>query len=229
MLLTVIRDRKRLLWNLFIRRISSILEYNQKWIHLESLYRKMANQCWSDSHMIYLLPIRAHKVCYTLSGVVNCSKTCIPHATKVTNSSFYSKPSSFCCACQPGTHGKPGSPGIPGRDGRDGRDGNQGVPGITGPMGPPGLQGPEGEPGIQGPSGQKGEQGETGTSGTPGTPGVMSYKNWKECAWKNVNDDKDHGLIKVTGLCTMQLLLLKIISACCTIKLCRRNTGFAAL
>jgi len=24
----------------------------------------------------------------------------------------------------------------------------------------------------------------------------MPFKNWKECAWKNVNDDKDHGLIK---------------------------------
>ena len=25
----------------------------------------------------------------------------------------------------------------------------------------------------------------------------MSYKNWKECTWKNLNDGKDHGLIKV--------------------------------
>jgi len=24
----------------------------------------------------------------------------------------------------------------------------------------------------------------------------MPFKNWKECAWKNVNDGKDHGLIK---------------------------------
>jgi len=24
----------------------------------------------------------------------------------------------------------------------------------------------------------------------------MSYKNWKECVWKNVNDGKDNGLIK---------------------------------
>ncbi|KAL9975725.1 hypothetical protein ACROYT_G012918, partial [Oculina patagonica] len=105
-------------------------------------------------------------------------------------------PSSYCCACQPGTHGKPGSPGIPGRDGRDGRDGNQGTPGMTGHVGPPGLQGPKGEPGIQGPSGQKGEREETGTNAIPDTPGAMSHKNWKECAWKNVNDNKDNGLIK---------------------------------
>jgi len=24
----------------------------------------------------------------------------------------------------------------------------------------------------------------------------MAYKNWKECAWKNLNEGKDHGLIK---------------------------------
>ncbi len=64
-------------------------------------------------------------------------------------------------------------------------------------MGPPGLQGPKGEPGIQGRSGQKGERGETGTSAISETPGAMSYKNWKECAWKDLNDDKDNGLIKV--------------------------------
>ncbi|KAL9975756.1 hypothetical protein ACROYT_G012950 [Oculina patagonica] len=59
-----------------------------------------------------------------------------------------------------------------------------------------GLQGPKGELGVHGPSGQKGERGETGTSGCPGTPGTMSYKNWKECAWQNLNDQTDYGLIK---------------------------------
>ena len=126
------------------------------------------------------------------------------YARTVTDLLFCSKSSSFCCACQPGTHGKPGSPGIPERDGLDGRDGNQGIPGRTGPVGPPGLQGPKGEPGIQGPSGHKGERGE---SGAPGT-GLMFPKNWKECVWKDLNDDKDHGLIKVAGLYMMQLLLI---------------------
>ena len=51
------------------------------------------------------------------------------------------------------------------------------------------------------PPGQKGQRGESGTSGIPGTPGVMFYKNWKECTWKNLNDDKDHGLIKVSLFC----------------------------
>ncbi|XP_020623600.1 collagen triple helix repeat-containing protein 1-like [Orbicella faveolata] len=95
-------------------------------------------------------------------------------------------PSSFCCAYQPGTHGKPGTPGVPGRDGRDGCDGNQGPAGMTGPVGPPGLQG---ETGAKGPSGQKGERGDV-------APGRMSHRNWKDCAWKDLNDDKDNGLIK---------------------------------
>lgn len=100
-------------------------------------------------------------------------------------------------------HGKPGTPGPPGRDGRDGRDGAkgdqgiagnagpQGLPGVIGPAGATGKDGAKGELGAQGPHGQKGERGE------PGNPGMMRFKNWKECAWKNVNDDRDNGLIKV--------------------------------
>ena len=32
----------------------------------------------------------------------------------------------------------------------------------------------------------------------------MFYKNWKECAWNNLDDDKDNGLIKVKGTCRLQ-------------------------
>jgi len=117
-------------------------------------------------------------------------------------------PLRFCYGGTPGMHGKPGSPGVPGRDGRDGRDGakgDQGSPGKIGPQGLPGVMGPagvngkdgaKGEAGIQGPPGQKGERGESGARGLPGTPGLMPLKNWKECAWKNLNDGKDNGLIK---------------------------------
>ena len=61
---------------------------------------------------------------------------------------------------------------------------------MTGSAGPPGLQGTKGETGAQGPSGQKGESG-------VGTSGVIPHRNWKECAWKDLNEDKDNGLIKV--------------------------------
>ena len=112
----------------------------------------------------------------------------------------------FWCGGVPGMHGKPGSPGLPGRDGRDGREGAkgdqgssgkigpQGPPGVTGSVGVKGKDGAKGEPGVQGPPGPKGERGQ---SGHPGNPGLMPFKNWKECAWKDLNDDKDSGLIKV--------------------------------
>ncbi|XP_020623543.1 collagen triple helix repeat-containing protein 1-like [Orbicella faveolata] len=93
----------------------------------------------------------------------------------------------FCYGGIPGMHGKPGSPGAPGRDGRDGRDGAKGDEGSSGKTGP---QGPPGTPGINGKNGAKGEP------GIQGPPGLMSYKNWKECAWKDLNDGKDNGLIK---------------------------------
>ena len=67
--------------------------------------------------------------------------------------------------------------------------------------GPPGLQGAKEDTGAQRPSGQKRERGD-------GTSGVMFYKNWKECAWKDLNDDKDNGLIKVINICRKQKLKL---------------------
>ena len=117
----------------------------------------------------------------------------------------YQQPPPYFYAGMPGMHGKPGLPGAPGRDGRDGREGvkgDRGSPGKTGPQGPPGLKGTpgvKGEPGVRGPPGQKGQRGESGKNGIPGNPGVMSFKNWKECEWKNLNEEKDHGQIKVNS------------------------------
>lgn len=112
--------------------------------------------------------------------------------TKQTSSNMQSPP--FC-----GFGGIPGMHGLPGRDGRDGREGakgDPGSPGKTGPQGPTGVNGKDGakgEPGVRGPSGPKGERGQ---SGQPGNPGLMPFKNWKECAWNKLNDDKDNGLVK---------------------------------
>lgn len=118
---------------------------------------------------------------------------------KTSSFHFANQKPPFCYGGIPGIHGKPGTPGLPGRDGRDGRDGakgDQGTPGSTGPQGPPG---PNGSPGIDGKDGAKGEPGVQGPPGPKGEPGPMSYKNWKECVWKNINDDKDSGLVKVSG------------------------------
>lgn len=79
----------------------------------------------------------------------------------------------------------PGFPGVPGTPGRDGRDGTPGRIGNPGPRGLPGSQGPPGATGVKGPKGSMGPQGRPG-----------SHSNWKECSWKNINDGKDHGLIR---------------------------------
>ena len=91
---------------------------------------------------------------------------------------FKSKaPGSSSCAVS----GVPGVPGVPGLNGRDGAKGNRG------PVGAPGKMGP------QGPAGPKGDQGAKGDQGTT----QVSQKNWKQCAWKDLNDGRDYGLIKV--------------------------------
>ena len=67
-----------------------------------------------------------------------------------------------------------------------GKTGPQGPPGDKGPVGVKGEDGAKGEPGVQGPPGKKWEL------------SPMPLKNWKECAWKSLNDGKDIGLIKVS-------------------------------
>lgn len=75
-------------------------------------------------------------------------------------------------------------------------------------MGPRGDRGYDGKQGGQGPPGPKGTQGATGPAGPPGAKRHAGYKdlqvppgtlgsNWKQCVFKNLNDDKDTGLIKV--------------------------------
>ena len=109
---------------------------------------------------------------------------------------FFLLQASLSCCCG----GIPGMHGLPGRDGRDDREGpkgDPGSPGKTGPRGPAGVNGKDGakgEPGVQGPLGPKGERGQ---SGHPGNPGLIPFKNWKECAWNKLNDNKDNGLVKV--------------------------------
>jgi len=61
---------------------------------------------------------------------------------------------------------------------------------MTRPAEPPGLQGAKRETWAQGPNGQNGERGN-------GASGLITQRNWKECAWKNLDDNKDNGLIKV--------------------------------
>ena len=66
------------------------------------------------------------------------------------------------------------------KDGRDGRDGKDGRDGLNGNNGKNGLNGLDGKPGSS-----------VADSG---------LKNWRECAWYNINEDKDIGLVKVITL-----------------------------
>jgi len=73
------------------------------------------------------------------------------------------------------------------------------MPGSPGPAGPAGIAGSPGPQGSTGPRGDKGDAGKPGTEGLPGPqgpPGALE-SNWKQCVWKNLDDDKDTGLIKV--------------------------------
>ena len=69
-----------------------------------------------------------------------------------------------------------GTPGIPGTPGTPGTHGN---PGCDGPQGPP---------------------------GPPGPPGEASHpaqgSRWKQCTWKDTNDDRDSGIVHVRMLRT---------------------------
>ena len=72
------------------------------------------------------------------------------------------------------------------KDGRDGRDGRNGLNGVNG------SDGENGKDGINGLDGKDGKDGKDGQ------PGEFVFKNWKECAWNNIDDGRQSGLIKVT-------------------------------
>ena len=102
------------------------------------------------------------------------------------------------CSCAPGIPGIPGSPGPAGPAGAAGSPGPRGQAGDkgeAGTLGTPGSTGREGPQGIKGDAGDKGSQGAPGPQGLPGTLG----SNWKQCVFKNLNDDRDIGLVKVNN------------------------------
>jgi len=120
----------------------------------------------------------------------------------------------FCgqtsCGCAAGFPGFPGIPGSAGPAGVAGSPGNRGPEGPMGPRGSKGdegtrgrrgVQGPKGATGLSGPAGARGSRGEKGARGPQGPPGPkgangLVVKNWKQCVYKNLNDDRDTGLIK---------------------------------
>ena len=93
------------------------------------------------------------------------------------------------CFCAPGIPGIPGSPGPAGLAGVAGSPA-----GPAGPRGDKGEAGSAGSPGNKGDTGARGSQGPSGPKGAPGS----FRRNWKQCVFKKMYDDRDSGLIKVT-------------------------------
>ena len=61
------------------------------------------------------------------------------------------------------------------QNGRDGRDGHDGRNGLDGRNGRDGYNGKDGKNGMD----------------------CRAKRNWRECAWNNIDDGRDYGLIKV--------------------------------
>ena len=72
-----------------------------------------------------------------------------------------------------------------------------GVPGVPGVPGLNGRDGAKGDRGPEGPSGKTGPQGLEGAKGAKGDQAQVPLRNWKQCAWKDLYDGRDYGLIKV--------------------------------
>lgn len=85
------------------------------------------------------------------------------------------------------------SPSRDGRDGRDGRNGIDGKNGRDGMDGKDGVNGIDGKDGKNGKDGVNGVDGKDGKNGKNGNNGFSS--NWKECAWKDLNENKDNGVV----------------------------------
>ena len=48
-----------------------------------------------------------------------------------------------------------------------------------------------------GPPGPMGEKGTQGKKGEQGPSAAVPQRNWKQCVWRELNDGRDYGLIKV--------------------------------
>ena len=79
--------------------------------------------------------------------------------------------------------------------------GPRGIKGEEGVRGHAGSKGSQGAPGKEGSPGNKGEAGSQGPPGPPGPKGAEAsfVRNWKQCVFKNLNDGRDNGLIKVNS------------------------------
>ena len=89
------------------------------------------------------------------------------------------------------------------------------MPGSPGPAGPTGVAG---LPGPRGCTGNKGDEGKAGSQGLPGPQGPPGLGgNWKQCVFKNLNEGKDTGLIKVNIELTSSFHLINHVNSHLTV------------
>ena len=55
-----------------------------------------------------------------------------------------------------------------------------------------------GKDGIDGKKGNDGVNGTNGVDGKDGKDGKDFTRNWKQCAWNKIYDDRDSGIVKVS-------------------------------
>ena len=78
-------------------------------------------------------------------------------------------------------------------------------------MGPKGLEGSKGGQGPVGPPGKMGPKGSQGDKGEKGLSGLVPQRNWKQCTWKPLEDNKDYGLIKASVFAVLPKNLFTVV------------------
>ena len=59
------------------------------------------------------------------------------------------------------------------------------------------MDGVNGTNGKDGRNGKNGVNGKNGRDGVDGKVVVREKRNWKECAWSHLNDERENGVLKV--------------------------------
>ena len=156
-------------------------------------------------HLIFFKITRQQTSSYVSCGHGGCF--CAPGIPGIPGSPGPAGPAGV--AGSPGSHGAEGPMGprgIKGDEGARGRQGPSGPNGNKGEAGPPGPKGPHGPSGSAGSHGNKGDTGARGSQGLPGPKGAPGSfaRNWKQCVFKNLDENKDSGLIKVKTQLTVK-------------------------
>ena len=182
-------------WELIFQNLKRYLKQNKFGVQDDNAF-----------HLIFSQITRQQTSSYGSCGHGGCF--CAPGIPGIPGSPGPAGPAGV--AGSPGNHGPEGPMGPRGKKGDEGTRGRQGPPGPSGTKGeagPPGAKGPQGPSGSAGSPGNKGDTGARGSQGSPGPKGAAGSfgRNWKQCVFKNLDENKDSGLIKVKTQFTVKV------------------------